>query len=253
VKGAIAVDFSTVINQIINCPIIAYHHFVETADGNMQFTNTAAKLEKDVRTLLENGYTPISLKQRYQCASGIEKWPEKPFVMTMDDGYESNYLLAYPLLKRLGVHIDMFIITDYMGERVGSSNSAIRHFSWEHALEMEQSGMVSMQAHGKKHLNNAELTMDELHENVFGCIDAIEANLGKREYIAYSHAGGNYREDKFDYLFKHGVHNQMMNFWCIEDFYVKRSVICRFVTGENENVLDCIKKCKSGLTARLTG
>jgi peptidoglycan/xylan/chitin deacetylase (PgdA/CDA1 family) len=244
-------DFTTTVNQIINCPIIAYHHFKETAEGDMSCSNTPAKLEKDVRTLLDNGYTPISLKQRYECALGNAEWPDKPFVMTMDDGYESNYLLAYPVLKSLGVHTDIFILTDHMGERPENGTVGLAHFSWEQAKEMEQSGMATMQAHGKKHLNNAELTMPELHDNVFGCIDAMEKNLGKRDYIAYAHPGGNYREEKLDYLFNHGIRNQMMNFWCVNDFYVQRNVVCRFVTGENEDVLECIETCKAGLTARL--
>jgi len=242
-------DYTETVEQLIHCPILAYHHFKDASgsDTDMSVSTTPQKLEKDLTTLLEKGYTPISLAQRYACAAGRAPWPSRPFICTMDDGYESNYLLAFPVLKRLGVHTDIFILTDYMGKQLGD----LSHLSWEQASEMEQSGLATMQAHGKQHLNNAELSMEEFHDNVFGCIEAIEQNLGKREYMAYAHPCAHYQEEKFQYLHDRGIQNQTMNFWLIKPFYLNCDIVARLVVGYEEDVLENIEICKTGLRQRL--
>ena len=243
-------DFSTQIAQLINCPVIIYHHFTEKIVGDMDATTTIAKFEQDLTTLLENGYTPISIKQRHLCANGLAEWPEKPFVCTMDDGYESNYTLAYPVFKRLGVHVDILLVTDFVGKYLGT----LPHFSWEQAREMEQSGYATMQPHGRVHENNSVMSFEQLYDNVFGCIDDIEKNLGKRDVVFYSipgAPGAEYTYKNFEYLHKHGVHHQCMNFWEVKSEFLKFDIIARVSIGYDEDVLEDIANCQEGLRERL--
>ncbi|MCL2546251.1 MAG: polysaccharide deacetylase family protein [Oscillospiraceae bacterium] len=247
-------DFSTQANQLINCPVVAYHNFTEEVEGDMFATSTAAKFEQDMTALLNDGYTPISLKQRYDCINERAEWPDKPFVCTMDDGYESNFTLAYPICKRLGVHTDIFIVTDTMGARPKDGVVGTPHFTWQEAKIMEDSGFATMQPHGKMHDNTAIMSPDELHEQVFGCIADIEEHLGKRAFTSYAFPGGHgpvYIYENFTLLHKWGIDQQCMNFWCVEPKYLPFNLIVRFVVGQDECILENLATYQQGLQERL--
>ena len=67
--------------------------------------------------------------------------PDKPILITFDDGYASNYMYAYPILKKLGMQATIFVITD----RRGKTLSVNPHFSWNQAREMQDSGVIDIQ------------------------------------------------------------------------------------------------------------
>ena len=73
-----------------------YHHLDEQGDGNA--TVSAEGFRRQMELLKTEGYTPISLQQLADFSQG-GKLPEKPVLITFDDGYTSNYMLAYPILQ----------------------------------------------------------------------------------------------------------------------------------------------------------
>lgn len=52
---------------LIKSPILSYCHFVSEEKEDMNSCTTADKFEKDIRLLLSNGYTSLSLHQIYLC------------------------------------------------------------------------------------------------------------------------------------------------------------------------------------------
>ena len=76
-------------------PILLYHNFVTTVPesdpDNFNYINTPESFEENIKPLLENGYTIISMKELNDCDTGKMKLPEKPIIITFDDGYYSNY------------------------------------------------------------------------------------------------------------------------------------------------------------------
>ena len=82
-------------------PILMYHNLVEeypleTAGANI----TPELFEKHIQTLLNQGYTPVSLSDYYAFVIGNKTLPDNPIVITFDDGYLSNYEVAFPILKK---------------------------------------------------------------------------------------------------------------------------------------------------------
>ena len=57
----------------------------------------------------------------------------------MDDGYFSNYDLAYPLFKKYRVPASVFAVTDYVTNQIG-----IQKFTWNQAATMEKSGYMKV-------------------------------------------------------------------------------------------------------------
>ena len=74
-------------------------------------------------------------------------------VLTFDDGYESYYRHAYPLLKKHGFPATVFLYTDFVG-----AGDAL---TWPQMQEMAASGLIDIQAHSKTHANLINRVRDE--------------------------------------------------------------------------------------------
>ena len=119
-------------------PVLMYHHVVPDGQKCNEMTVTAGRLEQDLRWLAENGYETVLPRE---LAAG-EPLPEKPVLITFDDGYRSNYELAYPLLQKYQARAAIAIMV-YMQD-----NWAEGFLSWDMCREMTASGLVEIGSHG---------------------------------------------------------------------------------------------------------
>ena len=78
--------------------IIALHSIEK--EPRVKFENTPETFEWILQLLSERGYKSITLGQFHDYTKGIGMLPEKPVIITDDDGYESIYTNAYPLLEK---------------------------------------------------------------------------------------------------------------------------------------------------------
>jgi len=74
---------------------------------------------------------------------------EKPILITFDDGYESNYLYAFPIMKELNMKFTISMIGWSVGRASFMDNMTpiTPHFTWEQGREMMNSGLVDFQNH----------------------------------------------------------------------------------------------------------
>lgn len=131
----------------VRVPILMYHHISnQVLNGGIV---TPEKFEDDIKSLLEEGYTPIFISDLSDYLNGYNTLPDKPIIITFDDGYESNYEYAYPVAKALGVKITISPIGWSVGRStfLNSDLAITPHFTWEEAKEMYDSGLVDFQNH----------------------------------------------------------------------------------------------------------
>ena len=85
----------------IKIPILLYHNFVTEVPNSDQddfkYINTPESFEENIKTFLDNGYTIISIKELADADKGKTELPNKPIIITFDDGYYSNYEYIYPI------------------------------------------------------------------------------------------------------------------------------------------------------------
>ena len=114
----------------VKIPVLLYHNFVKTVPDsdpdNFNYINTPESFEENIKTFLENGYTIISMKELADANNGKTELPDKPMVITFDDGYYSNYEYIYPILKQYQVKASIFIVTDKIGQEI----DGIKYLSW---------------------------------------------------------------------------------------------------------------------------
>lgn len=135
------------VKTAVNLPILMYHHVVDNADNEM--TITPELFEEHVKTILENGYVPVSLEEVAFFVEGSGDLPDKPICITFDDGYLSNYEIAFPILKKYNVKATIAIVGSTVGATTYKNTGIeiIPHFDYEKAREMEKSGLISIISH----------------------------------------------------------------------------------------------------------
>lgn len=123
-------------------PIICYHDVGKvTNDFMISKDNLAAQFSY----LKQNGYHPISLQQYIDANAKKTPLPEKPVLITFDDGYISFYNDVYPLLKQYQYPAVLAVVTYWETAQKPSDIGPL--VSWQQMREMEQSGLVAIASH----------------------------------------------------------------------------------------------------------
>ncbi len=117
-------------------------------------TLTVQKLVEHFNWLKASGYTPVSWQQVVDARAGRSKLPEKPVLLTFDDGYESFYRLVFPLLKAYKFPAVFALVTGWMdtpdsGHIAYGSQQLPRNafVTWAQVKEMHDSGLVEIASH----------------------------------------------------------------------------------------------------------
>lgn len=131
------------VGESVTVPILLYHH-ISDRPGDI----TLQKFREDMENLAKAGYTAVFLEDLQIFIEEGTQLPEKPVVITFDDGYLSNYQYAWPVLKELGMKGDIAVIGWSAGlDRDKDDQEIIPHFSWEQASEMVSSGAIRIHPH----------------------------------------------------------------------------------------------------------
>ena len=221
----------------VRIPILLYHNFVTTVPDsdpdNFNYINTPQSFEENIKTFLENGYTIISMKELALAENGKMELPSKPIVITFDDGYYSNYEYIYPILKQYNVKASIFIVTDKIGREI----DGIKYLGWEECLEMQNSGIVEIGSHSKKHVFYDKRSVRELRDDVKESYKEIEKNLGKQDLKIFAYPYGAYTNETVRTLKNNGIDFQiydigMNNFKDFDRNAIKRINIPCEMTGK---------------------
>ena len=169
--------------------VLMFHNVVENGVECNDWTITTSRLREDLQWLADHGYTTVLPRELVQGAP----LPERAVLITFDDGYVSNYRLAFPILKEFNAKAVISIVT------IATDNNVSAFLTWDMCREMVDSGLVEIGSH-THNLHGSELgikrangeTQEQYQERVFTdlqtSIDLIEANLGtKALFLAYPH------------------------------------------------------------------
>ena len=193
----------------VKVPVLLYHNFVTTVPDsdpdNFNYINTPDSFEENIKTFLENGYTIISMKELALADNGKIELPSKPMVITFDDGYYSNYEYIYPILKQYSVKASIFIVTDNIGQEM----DGIKYLGWEECLEMQNSGLIEIGSHSKKHVFYDKRPVRELRDDVKASYEQIENHLGKQDLKIFAYPYGAYTSETVKILKNNGVDVQV--------------------------------------------
>lgn len=221
----------------VKIPVLLYHDFLatipDTDPDNFNYINTPQSFEENIKILLENGYTFISMQELYDANSGKISLPEKPILITLDDGYYSNYEYTYPILKKYNVKASIYVVTN----KVGTEENGKKYLSWDNCLEMQNSGLVEIYSHSKRHLFYDRFPARVVRDDVSESYKIIEQKLGKKNLKVFVYPYGAYTKDAVRALKLIGIDMQiydigMNQFKNFNKDYIKRLNIPCEMTGK---------------------
>lgn len=128
-------------------PILMYHEVREQGLGKDVIAPW--ELEADLRWLKENGYVSLTMTELIDGVTRGMRLPDKPVILSFDDGYLNNYVYVLPLLERY----DMTIVLSVLGKNsddfteTPDSSLIYSHVTWAQLREMADSGRVEVQNH----------------------------------------------------------------------------------------------------------
>lgn len=96
--------------------VLEYHHIDPQAS---EYTLTPDAFKQHLEVLKANHYHVISMQEFIGFLNGQRSVPPDAVVITFDDGYESFYKYAYPLLKEENMVATNFIIVSYLETNPG--------------------------------------------------------------------------------------------------------------------------------------
>src|SRR4051812_30623156 len=100
----------------MNIPVLMFHG---VADDVLKIPygfllQPAAHFEACIKYLARNRFTTITLQDLYEHLKTNKSLPQKPIVLTFDDGYLDNWVYVYPILKKYGLRATIFVVTDFV-------------------------------------------------------------------------------------------------------------------------------------------
>lgn len=177
----------------MNIPILLYHSISEeVAPPFQKWAVHPERFSEQLSFLRTQGYTPITVSQLVEATTGGPKGlPERPVVMTFDDGFADFYTAAWPLLKKHDFVATLFLTTDYIGKTsrwlVAEGEGDRPMLSWEQVRELNRNG-VECGAHTCSHPQLDTLRLAQARDEILGSKKALEYNLGKSALsFAYPH------------------------------------------------------------------
>lgn len=178
--------------RLARVPVIMYHDILPKKE--VFFDITPEEFEQHLQLLQESGVTPISLNQLVAHLRTGLPLPEKPILLTFDDGYGSHYKYVYPLLKKYGYPGVFSIYTLNIGKNTGRT-----HVTWDQLREMATDPLVTISAHSVTHPQDVTvLPDDKLRMEVVESKRIIEAKLGiPIRYFTYPEGKYDARVEKF--------------------------------------------------------
>lgn len=132
-----------------NVPIIMYHSILKDEKYHGRFVISPNEFEQDLKWLAQNGYTAVFINDIVNYVENGTPLPQKPVVLTFDDGYYNNYVYAYDIAKKYDTKIVVSVVgklsEDYT--KSGERSAYYSHLTADDMAEMQNSGMVEFQNH----------------------------------------------------------------------------------------------------------
>jgi peptidoglycan/xylan/chitin deacetylase (PgdA/CDA1 family) len=175
-----------VVDQTAQVLVFGWHRFVDKVK-RPDTEITPQDFEKQMQELKDHGITVIGMQDLLAWKRGEKSIPPRCAVLTLDDGWKSQYEIGWPILKKFGYPLTLFIYTE--GVRGGHFGGG-EAMTWEMLSEMRDAG-VDIEAHSATHQDlrkpydkvaKKRLSPPEyeqwLHNEIVGSKQLLEQKLG---------------------------------------------------------------------------
>lgn len=201
---------SHAVTESVRLPIVMYHDVMKARTG--RYIVSPAQLESDVSALLDAGYAFVSPREVIAYAEGKGALPERPVMLTFDDGHYNNAFYGLPVFEKYDAKATFFIVGEY-ADRYSESVKSERDnpnyscLTWDEVSELSRSRLVSIGSHsfdmhaiGARHgIAQKSGESDEAYAA------ALKADTEKLQYRMETFTGGR----SVTYAYPFGLYNKL--------------------------------------------
>jgi len=158
----------------VKVPILMYHYIRTPPDPGADWigwglSTSPADFRQQMDYLDRNGYHPITLVELREYLAGLRTLPDRPVVLSFDDGYEDFYTDAFPVLKEHHFRAVAYVVSGFVGR---SSNLSVAQLR-----ELDAYG-IEIGAHTVDHVDLTRTSAAGLVYEVKGSKTSLEVLLG---------------------------------------------------------------------------
>ncbi len=178
-------------SETVKLPILMYHQISPNPNSWNDYVISPDEFHNDMEYIKRLGWESIGINELISWQKGEFEMPEKPVMITFDDGFKSLIKYGEPILEEFGYKAVAAIIgsicetysvnNDYPGEW--------DYMGWDEIREMTQRGIIEIQCHswdlhsmksnlgcGRKWGESANAYRRRLSEDLSKFITEIERN-----------------------------------------------------------------------------
>ncbi|MEU6824662.1 polysaccharide deacetylase family protein [Streptomyces atriruber] len=162
-------------------PILMYHSVARVPSAATHGLSVSPDdFERQMEVLGEQGFTPLTaarLAALWRSQGGT--LPERPVLITFDDGYEGVHRYALPVLAKHGFASTLFVSTGWLRGEYDTGGALDRMLDWDQVRELAAAG-AEIGGHSHTHPQLDQLSDDALRFELRRCRDIVADELGTR-------------------------------------------------------------------------
>ena len=130
-------------------PIVMYHQVSKNPNRAGAYCVTLEELETDFRYIKDCGYTAVTTEQLLNAIDGKAALPEKPIIITFDDGFESVAQYVEPLLRQYGLCAVVSVVGAYTDLYSHSDDHSVNYayLTWDEIKQLSGEACIEIQNH----------------------------------------------------------------------------------------------------------
>ncbi len=185
--------------RVKGIPALMYHKIGDCPRGSglRSLWVRARDFRRQLSYLKEHGYLALTFSELARAEAGELPMPERPVLLTFDDGYANNYELAFPILRETGLKANVFLVLETIGRHNAwhdpGTEPWLRMLTWDQVREMQDSGLVEFGSHAMRHPNLTRIPLEEARWEIAESKRRLEEGLGRSVLaFAYPYGAGAY-------------------------------------------------------------
>lgn len=229
-------------NNSVKLPVLMYHSVSDDLSKTGKYVITPKSFEEDIKYLKNNGYNTVSAKQLIKYVYLGEDLPEKPIVLTFDDGMYNNKEYVLPILEKYDFCAVFSIVGSYTDEYTQNNivNPDYSYLRWSDICDLSENPRIEFGNHsyGFHSISKERYgTKKNKNESLLDYINAFYQDTEKlqSEFISncnfkpiiYTYPFGSYSKESLRVLKKMGF---LVTFSCFEGVNtITRDADCLFM------------------------
>lgn len=171
----------------IKVPILMFHYveYLQNKDDKTRLSldTSPATFDLEVKTLADAGYSFLTAADLADVLDNKKALPERPVLLTFDDGYSDFYVDVYPILKKYHAAATQYVISGMIG--------AVDHMTAGEIAQIAADGLVEIGAHTVHHVGLRGLPSARSQTEILQSKWQLEQIINKR-VVSFAYPYGSF-------------------------------------------------------------